>query len=157
MGRHRVDIFFCTTSRLFSCQATVMEARNIRERCRDGRHTTQTSGCAPGHAQANLVILPQKYAFDFLLFCQRNPKPCPLLEVLEPGIHTAQITAQEADIKTDLPKSALLRSLCLSTYIVLDIASFEMESSLKRSLISQPIGEMTWSPSSSDALSRLRK
>jgi uncharacterized protein YcsI (UPF0317 family) len=79
-------------------------ASDVRQRCRDGSHSTQTSGCAPGYAQANLVILPQKYAFDFLLFCQRNLKPCPLLEVLEPGIHTTQVTAQQSDIRTDLPK-----------------------------------------------------
>ena len=42
-------------------------------------------GAGAGYAQANLVILPADWAFDFLLFCQRNPKPCPLLDVTEPG------------------------------------------------------------------------
>lgn len=77
---------------------------SVREACRRGDHNSQTSGCAPGYAQANLVILPSKYAFDFLLFCQRNPKPCPLLEVLESGRYTPQITSQQADIRTDLPR-----------------------------------------------------
>ncbi len=58
---------------------------------------------AMGYAQANLVILPQKYAFDFLLFCQRNPKPCPLLEVLEPGNFHTEFLAKDADIRTDIP------------------------------------------------------
>lgn len=44
-----------------------------------------TCGIAQGYAQANLMILPKEQAFDFLLFAQRNPKPCPLLEVMEPG------------------------------------------------------------------------
>lgn len=76
----------------------------VREQCRNNLFTIQTSGQANGYAQANLVILPQKYAFDFLLFCQRNPKPCPLLEVLEPGQYLTKTTANEADIRTDLPK-----------------------------------------------------
>jgi uncharacterized protein YcsI (UPF0317 family) len=57
-----------------------------------------------GYAQANLVILPQKYAFDFLLFCQRNPKPCPLLEVLEPGEFMTGVLSLDADIRTDVPR-----------------------------------------------------
>ena len=40
---------------------------------------------APGFTQANLVVAAARPAFDFLLFCQRNPKPCPLLDVTEPG------------------------------------------------------------------------
>ena len=59
--------------------------KEIRSLIRKGKWHKPTAGLAMGYAQANLVILPQKYAFDFLLFCQRNPKPCPLLEVLEPG------------------------------------------------------------------------
>ena len=51
-----------------------------------------TCGIAQGYAQANLMILPKEQAFDFLLFAQRNPKPCPLLEVMEPGV-TAPVTA----------------------------------------------------------------
>ena len=50
----------------------------IRERIRNGKWGNPTAGLAMGYAQANLVILPQKHAFDFLLFCQRNPKPCRL-------------------------------------------------------------------------------
>jgi uncharacterized protein YcsI (UPF0317 family) len=59
--------------------------KEIRSLIRNGKWDKPTAGLAMGYAQANLVVLPDKYAFDFLLFCQRNPKPCPLLEVLEPG------------------------------------------------------------------------
>ncbi|CAM9293013.1 unnamed protein product [Ectocarpus fasciculatus] len=76
----------------------------IRARCRTGEFSGQTSGLAPGHAQGNLVILPKDLAFDFLLFCQRNPKPCPVLEVLEPGQYLTAHTAHNADIRTDLPR-----------------------------------------------------
>lgn len=62
-----------------------------------------------GYAQANLVILPGKYAFDFLLFCQRNPKPCPLLEVLESGVHRTSFLSSDADIRTDIPRYNIYR------------------------------------------------
>ena len=58
---------------------------------------------APGFVQANLAILPRKNAFDFLLFCQRNPKPCPLIEVLEPGEIEAKLTAPGSDVRNDVP------------------------------------------------------
>jgi uncharacterized protein YcsI (UPF0317 family) len=49
-------------------------------------------------------------AFDFLLFCQRNPKPCPVLEVLEPGASEARLTAPGSDIRTDIPKYRIYRN-----------------------------------------------
>ena len=74
----------------------------FRERCRDGSFAGPTAGIAPGFVQANLMIVPRDVAFDFLLFCQRNPKPCPIVEVLEAGCH-APATAPGADIRRDLP------------------------------------------------------
>eukprot|EP00959_Pyramimonas_sp_CCMP1952_P108378 2266118-Pyramimonas_sp.AAC.1 len=52
-----------------------------RLRIRNGEHTGHTAGMAPGYVQGNLVILPARYADDFRTFCDRNPKPCPLLAV----------------------------------------------------------------------------
>ena len=78
-------------------------AREVREFIRSGRWRGVTSGVAPGHVQGNLAILPQDLAFDFLLFCQRNPKPCPLLEVIEAGQTEPKVTAPGADIRTDVP------------------------------------------------------
>ncbi|MAZ60020.1 MAG: DUF1445 domain-containing protein [Chloroflexi bacterium] len=75
----------------------------IRTDIRTGRWNGVTSGIAPGYVQANLAILPQELAFDFLLFCQRNPKPCPLIEVIEAGETNPKITAPDADIRTDVP------------------------------------------------------
>jgi uncharacterized protein YcsI (UPF0317 family) len=75
----------------------------IRALIRKGKWDKPTAGVAMGYAQANLVILPHKYAFDFLLFCQRNPKPCPLLEVLEPGEFRTKFLSSDADIRTDIP------------------------------------------------------
>ena len=76
----------------------------VREACRSGELTEQTSGLAPGFAQANLVVLPADLAGDFLLFCQRNPKPCPLLDVTEAGNPHPLRAAPDADLRTDLPK-----------------------------------------------------
>lgn len=81
----------------------------VRLRCREGSFASPTPGLCPGFAQANLAILPQRYAFDFLLFCQRNPKPCPLLEVLEPGVSLTATTASGADVRTDLPRYKVFR------------------------------------------------
>lgn len=66
----------------FFSASTGVEARHI---IRAGAWTDHTSGVAPDFVQANIVILPEKLANDFLRFCQRNPKPCPLLAVSEPG------------------------------------------------------------------------
>jgi len=61
-----------------------------------------TAGFSAGYAQANLIALDKKYAFDFLLFAQRNPKPCPLLGVLEPGQVSSDLLVG-GDIRTDIP------------------------------------------------------
>jgi len=78
-------------------------SQEIREEIRSGGHVTPTAGIAPGIVQTNLAILPQSEAFDFLLFCQRNPKPCPLIEVIEAGEVEARISAPKSDIRKDLP------------------------------------------------------
>ena len=63
-----------------------------------------TLGLALGHLQANLAVVPQEDAWDFLLFCQRNPKPCPLIEVTEPGSPLVHDVAPGADLSTTLPR-----------------------------------------------------
>lgn len=82
--------------------AATWSPADVRARCREGRYAGPTSGIAPGHVQANLMIVPREAAFDFLLFCQRNPKPCPIVEVLEAGLFEPRI-ARGADVRTDLP------------------------------------------------------
>lgn len=81
----------------------------VRTACRFGKLTGQTSGMAGRFAQANLVILPQADAFDFLLFCKRNPQPCPILEVTEPGSPIPRQAAGLADLRTDLPRYRVWR------------------------------------------------
>jgi uncharacterized protein YcsI (UPF0317 family) len=76
----------------------------IRADIRAGRLTGVTAGLAPGFVQANLVVLPRDAAYDFLLFCQRNPRPCPLIEVTDVGSPEPTGVASGADLRTDLPK-----------------------------------------------------
>ena len=64
---------------------STLEPNEIRKLIRNQEISGPTSGMSIGFTQANLVILKKEHAFDFLLFCQRNPKPCPLLDVTEPG------------------------------------------------------------------------
>ncbi|HEV7628702.1 MAG TPA: putative hydro-lyase [Streptomyces sp.] len=61
-----------------------------------------TTGWAPGFTQANLISVPRDWAYDVLLFCQRNPKPCPVLDVTDAG-ETSTVLAPGADLRTDLP------------------------------------------------------
>jgi uncharacterized protein YcsI (UPF0317 family) len=89
-------------------QALPTNPSELRALCRVGALDSPTAGLAPGYVQANLVVLPEDMAFDFLLFCQRNPKPCPLLEVLEAG-KTEPSLAPGSDIRSDLPRYRIYR------------------------------------------------
>src|SRR5438270_14038737 len=85
------------------------DGQSVRARARSGDFTSPTPGLAPGYVQANLVIVPRDLAFDFLLFCQRNPKPCPLLDVTETGSPEPRLVAPGADLRTDLPGYRIYR------------------------------------------------
>lgn len=69
-----------------------------------------TYGVCRGFAQANLAIVPREVAFEFLLFCHRNPRPCPVLDVTEPGNPHPPIMAPEADLRTDLGKYRVFKN-----------------------------------------------
>jgi uncharacterized protein YcsI (UPF0317 family) len=77
---------------------------DVRAAIRCGDHTGPTAGVAPGYTQANLVVLPEEDAFDFLRFCLRNPKPCPVLDVTDTGSPEPAAVAPGADVRTDLPR-----------------------------------------------------
>ena len=83
--------------------------REVRRRIREGSWDFYTKGLAMGYTQANLVVLPKEDAFEFLVFCQRNPKPCPVIEVTDVGSHEPVHTAPGADLRTDLPKYRIFR------------------------------------------------
>lgn len=77
---------------------------DVRRLIRKGEITVPTSGMCAGYAQANLAIMPRDIAYDFLLFTQRNPKPCPILEVTDAGEKYLKDIAEDCNIFTDFPK-----------------------------------------------------
>ncbi len=92
-----------------STDLTHATGAEVRRRARPGEWTGPTPGLALGHVQANLVVVPRDLAFDFLLFCHRNPKPCPLLDVTEPGSPEPSLVAPGADLRTDMPRYRVYR------------------------------------------------
>ncbi len=90
-----------------------MHPKQMRELIRKGAFDQPTSGVSLGYAQANLVMIPKAYAYDFLLFTQRNPKPCPVLAVSDPGASSVAI-GEDADLYTDLGKYRIYREGVLS-------------------------------------------
>ncbi|WP_211330286.1 putative hydro-lyase [Prauserella muralis] len=83
-----------------------MSPSEAREKFRSGLRVP-TAGHCPGWTQANLLSLPREFAYDFLLFAQRNPQACPVLDVTEPGETSASIFA--GDLRTDLPAYRIYR------------------------------------------------
>ena len=73
-----------------------------------------TAGWAPGFVQANLIAMPNDLALHLLLFAKRNPKPCPVLDVTEPGATTTALAAG-ADLRTDAPAYRVWRDgICVA-------------------------------------------
>jgi uncharacterized protein YcsI (UPF0317 family) len=84
-------------------------AKVARKSIRCGEWVSHTSGLAEGYVQGNIVILPEAQANDFLRYCQRNPKPCPLLAVGEPGQANLPTLGHDIDIYTDVPRYRVWR------------------------------------------------
>ena len=91
------------TFEITASQAAAMAPAALRRLVRDGRFRLPTTGYCGDFAQANLVILPQAHADDFLRFCQRTQKACPLLGVGEAGQWAVPRLGQDLDLRTDLP------------------------------------------------------
>lgn len=79
-------------------------AHLARLEARSGTLSGPTTNLAPGFVQANLAILPRDLAYDFLLFCQRNPKPCPLVGVSDAGVPMIEALGHDLDIRSDVPR-----------------------------------------------------
>jgi uncharacterized protein YcsI (UPF0317 family) len=89
--------------------AALSASRAARLAIRRNQHAGPTSGLAPGFVQANLAILPQALAQDFLQFCQRNPKSCPLIGISAAGDPRVPALGEDLDIRTDLPRYRVWR------------------------------------------------
>jgi 5-oxoprolinase (ATP-hydrolysing) len=91
-------------------QLSHLPPKEMRRLIRLERWDKPTSGLCADYAQMNLMIIPKKFATDFERFCQLNPKPCPLLEVLPAGNPISQVLASGADIRTDLPRYRIYKN-----------------------------------------------
>lgn len=87
-----------------------MSPRSFREECRAGRYTGTSRGVSLGFLQCNLVMLHQRHAYDFLLYCQRNQRSCPVLEVCDAGDPEPRRLAAGADLRTDVSRYAVYRN-----------------------------------------------
>ncbi|KAH0380267.1 hypothetical protein KCU92_g7664, partial [Aureobasidium melanogenum] len=106
----------------------------VRLAAREGSLAGVTSGLAPSFLQANLIVLPSRYAADFRLLCARNPVPCPLLaessqigsydslESYIAGLKGEKI-ASNIDIRFDAPRYMVYQDGVLSASHVEDISA----------------------------------
>jgi uncharacterized protein YcsI (UPF0317 family) len=97
--------------------------REIRADIRSGKLSGVTAGLGVGHVQANLAVLPKDNAYDFLLFCQRNPRACPLIEVTDVGSPEPVGVAPGADLRTDLPRYRIYKDGVLADEVT-DVTPF---------------------------------
>jgi uncharacterized protein YcsI (UPF0317 family) len=93
------------------------DPREVRRAIRSRRHTGHTAGLAPGRVQGNLCILPREYADEFREFCERNPKPCPLIGMSAPGDPRIPALGADLDIRTDVPRYRVFRNGELETEV----------------------------------------
>lgn len=95
----------------------------VRRAIRAGRYIGHTAGLAEGHLQANLAILPESLALDFFRFCQRNPKPCPLVGVSDTGDPMMRTMGRDIDVRIDAPAYAVYRDDAMPDFVP-DIRDF---------------------------------
>jgi uncharacterized protein YcsI (UPF0317 family) len=100
LGRHALGEHVPVSERRELAKESVV---SVRQRIRRGEFSDQTGGLAPGKLQGNLAILPATFAQDFATYCQRNPKPCPLVGVSDVGDPMMKTLGADIDIRTDVP------------------------------------------------------
>jgi uncharacterized protein YcsI (UPF0317 family) len=86
-----------------------MSVAELRAAIRSASYRSHTAGLGDGYLQTNLAILPESVALDFMRFCQRNPKPCPLVGVSDTGNPSMFTLGADIDIRTDVPAYNLYR------------------------------------------------
>ena len=89
-------------------------APQVRAAIRTGSYGGHTSGLAAGKLQCNLAILPERFALDFLRFCQRNPKPCPVVGVSDSGDPFLPTLGSDIDIRSDVSKYRVFKDGALT-------------------------------------------
>lgn len=90
-------------------KSRTLSVAEVRARIRAGRHVSHTAGLGEGYLQTNVVILPAAHALDFMRYCQRNPKPCPMVGVSDTGDPMMRTMGRDIDIRTDVPAYNIYR------------------------------------------------
>lgn len=96
---------------------------------RSGAYRGTTANMANGYTQGNLAILPANHALDFARFCQRNPKPCPLVGVSDTGDPMMRTLGEDIDIRTDIPSYNIYRNGVIDASVS-DISEFWADDSV---------------------------
>lgn len=99
-----------TLNRVSHSDLVTADAADVRAAIRSGSYDGHTAGLAAGKLQCNLAILPERYALDFLRFCQRNPKPCPIVGVSNTGDPRLPTLGHGIDIRSDVSKYRVFRN-----------------------------------------------
>lgn len=86
-----------------------LNPQEVRKIVREEKHVSHMSGAAQGYVVCNLVVLPDRYAQEFMVFCLRNPAACPVLDVTEAGDPEPKMVAPGADVRTDVSKYRVYR------------------------------------------------
>ncbi|MEM7294044.1 MAG: putative hydro-lyase [Pseudomonadota bacterium] len=87
-----------------------LDGPSVRKFIRSNAYFGHTAGLAAGRLQANLAIMSEEYALEFMIFCQRNPKPCPVSGVSDKGNPMMFTMGKDIDIRTDVPAYNVYRS-----------------------------------------------
>ncbi len=103
-----------STASIRHADLIAVPAADVRAAIRSGAYQGHTAGLAAGKLQCNLAILPERYALDFLRFCQRNPKPCPIVGVSDSGDPSLPTLGHHIDIRTDVSRYRVFRNGVLS-------------------------------------------
>lgn len=82
----------------------------VRSAIRQREYVSHTAGLGAGYLQTNLAIMPETFALDFMRYCQRNPKPCPLVGVSDTGNPIMFTLGKDIDIRSDVPAYNIYRS-----------------------------------------------
>jgi uncharacterized protein YcsI (UPF0317 family) len=103
-----------TITTILHAELVASAAVDVRAAIRSKSFTGHTAGLAAGKLQCNIAILPENVALDFLRFCQRNPKPCPIVAVGDSGDPFLPTLGHDIDIRTDISKYRVFRNGILS-------------------------------------------
>ena len=92
-------------SKLTEGEVGKLTPADMRAIIRQGEWTGPSEMSCIGYWKANLVIVPRDWAYDFILYAQRNPQPCWIGAATDLGDpHPPTNIAKEADLRTDLPR-----------------------------------------------------